>query len=202
MLVPIRWFRISWVAVTRLPPMLSWPRSASLPGHAPKTPSRADSQTRMGLLTAWRTRSPCRFRGPRKGQFDVHAIDFVRRNPEGEFVGRLAPGGHRVSEGERALVLRSVEDVVVVLTAAVSGFHVRQSHLDIGTRVVLDRHRDDGDVTIGRFGAGGMSGRCAGTDLHGRGDVVSDCDFAALCGGGLATVGPLARVDLIGRGRL
>src|SRR5699024_146647 len=80
-------------------------------------------------------------------QLDVHPIELVRRNPEGEFVGRLATGGHRIGEGERALVLRSVEDVVVVLAAAISGFHIRQSHLDIGTRAVLDRHRDDGDVT-------------------------------------------------------
>src|SRR5699024_12786413 len=87
------------------------------------------------------------------------------------------------------------------LAAAISGFHIRQSHLDIGTRAVLDCHRYDGDVTIGRFGTGGLFAHCAGPDLHGRGDVGADRDFAALCRSGLAAVGAagaLARVDRIG----
>jgi hypothetical protein len=137
-----------------------------------------------------------------KGQFDVHAIDFVRRNPKGEFVGRLASGGHRVGEGERALVLRSVEDVVVVLplpsVASMFARVISISELESFLTVIVTTAMSPSDDSAPEA----YVARCAGTDLHGRGDVVSDCDFAALCGGGLAAVGPLARVDRIGRGRL
>ena len=113
-------------------------------------------------------------------ELEVHAVDFGAGDAEGELVGFLATGGHRILEDQGALVVLAVEDVVVFRAAAVVGGQIRETQIQLGARVVLHGHRHDGDLTIGRLGAG-CGRRCsAGADVDRSGDVGTDLDLTCL----------------------